>query len=144
MFIPYNTNRTWLSDSATVVGSKHMNPDTLRWELHRVWEVEATLVSGKRHAIPKRRFYLDEDTYIATLGDSWDAQGQLWHTSYNMPMVMPDLPGTTFQGYVVHNLLNNSYVYDNHPYGKKYQFRQVKPWPASFFTPESLAAQGTR
>ena len=144
MYIPYNTNRTWLHDAAAVLGPKHMNPDTLRWELHRVWEVEATLASGKRHAIPKRRFYLDEDTYIATLSDSWDAQGQLWHTSFNLPMVMPDLPGTTFQAFVVHNLLNNSYVYDNHPGGKKYHFRQVKPWPASFFTPDNLSAQGTR
>jgi hypothetical protein len=30
--------------------------DYVRWELHRVWVVEATLAPGKRHVIPRRRF----------------------------------------------------------------------------------------
>ena len=42
----------------------HLNPDLVRWELHRVWVVEATLKEGKRHVYSKRTFYLDEDSLV--------------------------------------------------------------------------------
>ncbi|WP_087687463.1 DUF1329 domain-containing protein [Pandoraea sp. PE-S2R-1] len=144
MYVPYNANRAWLVGQDDLLGPQHLNPDAIRWELHRVWIVEANLGAGKRHAIPKRRLYLDEDTYSAVLSDSWDAQGQLWHTSYSLPMVMPDLPGTVFQSFAIYNLIANNYMIDNYPGGKPYVYRQVKPWPASYFTPDSLAAKGTR
>ncbi|MGC7404357.1 DUF1329 domain-containing protein [Pandoraea pneumonica] len=144
IYIPYNTNRTWLVKAEDLLGPQHTNPDDIRWELHRVWVVDASLAPGKRHAIPKRRLYLDEDTYIAVLSDSWDAQGQLWHTAYSLPMVMPDVPGSIFQAFAVYNLMANTYMFDNYPGGKPYHFKQVKPWPASYFTPDNLSAKGTR
>jgi hypothetical protein len=58
----------------------HLNPDHVRWELHRVWVVEANLKPGQRHQAPKSRYYVDEDTWVAVLGDRWDANGQLWKT----------------------------------------------------------------
>ncbi|MGL1161900.1 DUF1329 domain-containing protein, partial [Vibrio parahaemolyticus] len=45
------------------LGPKHINSDAQRWELHRVWEVEATLKAGARHAVPRRTFYFDEDSW---------------------------------------------------------------------------------
>ena len=36
-----------------------------------------TLAPGKRHPSPKSRYYVDEDTWTAMLGDRWDAKGQL-------------------------------------------------------------------
>ncbi len=64
--VPYN-------DYKAVYGAKqddllkpnHLNPDLVRWELHRVWVVEATLREGKRHVYSKRTFYLDEDSWAA-------------------------------------------------------------------------------
>jgi hypothetical protein len=144
MFIPYNTNRTWAAKASDVMGQKHLNPDYVRWELHRVWEVEATLAPGKRHAVPKRRFYLDEDTYTAVLADMWDAQGQLWRVGYNLPMAMPDVPGSVTQTFGLYNLLANTYVLANFPGEKPYQFKVVPPWNDSYFTPDNLAAKGSR
>jgi hypothetical protein len=144
LYIPYNSNRSWLVKAADLIGPHFVNPDHMRWELHRVWIVDATLVSGKRHVITKRRLYLDEDTYNAVLCDSWDAQGQLWHTSFALPMVMPDLPGTIYQSWGLYNLIGNTYEFDGFPGEKDYQYKQVKPWPASYFTPDSLTANGTR
>ena len=63
------TSRTTRTSSSTsraapqnVLKPKHVNPDLERWELHRVWVVEATLKEGKRHIYAKRVFYVDEDT----------------------------------------------------------------------------------
>ncbi|MES1265061.1 MAG: DUF1329 domain-containing protein, partial [Variovorax sp.] len=42
IFIPYNTNRTHApAKDSEVLGSRFLNPDHVRWELHRVWVVEA-------------------------------------------------------------------------------------------------------
>ena len=49
------TSRTAATGSRTtrtradVTKPNHINPDLVRWELHRVWVVEATLKEGKRH-----------------------------------------------------------------------------------------------
>lgn len=144
MYIPYNTNRTWLAKSADLLGPQYLNPDFIRWELHRVWEVEATVAPGKRHAVPKRRFYLDEDTYTAVLSDMWDGQGQIWRVGYTLPMAMPDVPGSVAQTFGLYNLLANTYVLANYPGEKPYQFKQVPPWNENYFTPENLAAKGNR
>ncbi len=53
----------------------------MRWELHRVWVVEATLKPGKRHIYQKRVFYFDEDSWVALASDEYDARGQLYRGS---------------------------------------------------------------
>ncbi len=40
----------------------HENTQYMRFELHRVWVLQATLKSGYRHQYAKRVLYLDEDT----------------------------------------------------------------------------------
>ncbi|MBK7768726.1 MAG: DUF1329 domain-containing protein [Sulfuritalea sp.] len=42
-----------------VYGGLYPNRDLIRYELHRVWKVEATLKQGMRHMFAKRTFYLD-------------------------------------------------------------------------------------
>ena len=77
MYIPYNDNGLVTAKLDEAFTKHHMNPDKTRWELHRVWVVEATVAAGKRHAVPKRRFYLDEDSWALTLMDGYDAEGNL-------------------------------------------------------------------
>ncbi len=77
MYIPYNTYKFYF-DCKDQLQKAHPNPTCERWELHRVWEVEATLKPGMRHVYSKRTYYLDEDTYGAGLYDAWDQSGQLY------------------------------------------------------------------
>ncbi len=56
----------------------HIKPDYIRWELHRVWVVEANLAEGKRHAYKKRRWYLDEDSWNPVMAENYDGRGNLW------------------------------------------------------------------
>lgn len=78
MLIPYNGYRvSFLTPSAALFTPGHLNPDHVRWELHRVWVVEATLKSGRSHNHARRLFYLDEDGTGAGMSDSYDASGRL-------------------------------------------------------------------
>lgn len=101
MLIPYNTYKmAYGSTIETLLPPNHLNPDLVRWELHRVWVVEATLAEGKRHIYSKRTFYLDEDSWVAVSSDEYDARGQLYRSgfayitpSYEVPAPFADLQG---------------------------------------------------
>ncbi|WP_051361754.1 DUF1329 domain-containing protein [Solimonas soli] len=54
--------------------------DKFRWELRRVWVMEATLAPGKRHVVARKRFYLDEDTWNEVMWSGWDASGKYYRT----------------------------------------------------------------
>jgi Protein of unknown function (DUF1329) len=57
------------------------NPDCVRWELHRVWVVKATLKPGAKHLYHKRMFYWDEDGFLAGHGENYDAKEKLFRIS---------------------------------------------------------------
>ena len=80
MYIGYNANRlsgpkTKYADMAT---PHHLNQDLPRYELHRVWVVEATLRPGTSHTFAKRVFYVDEDGWNIVAVDDYDTSGQLY------------------------------------------------------------------
>ena len=53
------------------------HPDCVRWELHRVWVVKATLKPGLHHTYSKRILYWDEDGYVAGQGENYNREGKL-------------------------------------------------------------------
>ena len=144
MFVPYNTQRFHLTKVDQALGPRHLNPDHVRWELHRVWVVEATLAPGKRHVMPKRRFYLDEDSWQALLSDGWDAGAQLWHVGQAMPVLVPELPGTPVFAYVIYDLLKRGYAASNLFNEQQRQYRAVMRRPEDYFSPAALVAEGIR
>ncbi len=80
MYIPYNSYRLH-SDSlkiSDIIQPGHINPDPLRYELHRVWVVDATLKEGTRHVYAKRVFYIDEDSWSIAAVDCYDARLEIW------------------------------------------------------------------
>ncbi|MAL97001.1 DUF1329 domain-containing protein [Hydrocarboniclastica marina] len=95
IYIPYNTYR--LSEKglpySEILGVSHINPDLVRWELHRVHVVEANLKDNARHIYQKRRFYIDEDSWSIALVDQYDARGDLWRVSMAMLKNIYELPG---------------------------------------------------
>ncbi|EAT11858.1 DUF1329 domain-containing protein [Bermanella marisrubri] len=83
VYIPYNSYKLNSKDITydQIVKAGHINQDLTRYELHRVWKVEATLKDGARHIYAKRTFYLDEDTWQASQIDHYDGRGQLWRVA---------------------------------------------------------------
>jgi len=117
----------------------------VRWELHRVWEVEATLAAGKRHVVPKRKYYIDEDSWQIALFDGWDAKGQLWRTNYALMLTAPDVPAVTnivlWGGY---DMQTGAYYLNMASNELPKQYEVQPPIPRSFFSAESLASEGAR
>jgi hypothetical protein len=145
MIVPYNSNRLLQPRSdAEVLSRHHLNPDFVRWELHRVWVVEATLREGKRHQAPRSRYYCDEDSWVCVLGDRWDANGQLWKTVWTQTFAAPDLPGLVSGAMGFYDLLSGTAFVGNLYNQKSAQYPVVARLPDSTFTPDALATSGAR
>jgi Protein of unknown function (DUF1329) len=69
------------------------NPDCVRWELHRVWVVKATLKTGFNHVYHKRIFYWDEDGYGSGSSENYDANGKLYRIVSNSSVPFFEAPG---------------------------------------------------
>lgn len=147
MIIPYNNNALMAHSDAEVLGERHANPDLVRWELHRVWEVDATLKEGSRHAVPKRKFYYSEDNWGMAVSDGWDTQGTLWRTVLGAPFVAPDVPATVnFCNGFFHDHRTSAWVY-NCAMGtemKGSQFSMAEKRSESYFSPQSLVRMSGR
>ena len=100
IYVPYNSYR--LQDPAVkmkdILTPLHINQNIPRYELHRVWVVDATLKSGERHLYKRRTFYIDEDSWQILAMDQYDNRDQLWRVSeahvinfYNVPSIWTTL-----------------------------------------------------
>lgn len=144
MIVPYNMNKFHSLPVEQRMGEHHLNPDAMRWELHRVWTVEATLAPNKRHVVPKRQFYLDEDTWGALWVDLWDAKGQLWRSTMGLPEIIFEGPFVQAKGaYSSHNHLTGAFVISGQAdYAGGPFFGAVERKPDSYYSPAALAAMG--
>ncbi len=145
MYIPYNSYKVH-SDTVKhddIIQAGHVNPELLRYELHRVWVTDATLKEGTRHIYARRTFYLDEDSWQISVVDAYDKRGEIWRVSethvinyYEQPMIWEtllchyDLQNGRYQAFG----LNNEWEVDE--FGVKLSTEQ--------FTPEGLRRLGRR
>ena len=145
MIVPYNSYK--IGDRhyryENIIRPGHTNPDLLRYELHRVWHVEAKLQERTRHLYARRTFFIDEDTWTILVADLYDNRGEIWRVSeghtvnyYDLPMVGPIME-------VHHDLQNGRYLAlgmtnEGTPWSFKEQF------PLDLFTPATLRRMGRR
>jgi hypothetical protein len=145
IYIPYNCNKYNDTPLDKAILEHHLNPEAVRYELHRVWIVEGDLKEGKRHQCPKQVYYLDEDTWTAVLGDRYDANGQLWKAQYDLPMLMPDVPGVIGMPWGLNDLQANVLVAIDNYNDKDEQYKIVNPpYPTQDFTPAAMQGESVR
>jgi hypothetical protein len=142
MLIPYNNNKLTNTPADVMFSPQFVNPDVMRWELHRCWVVKATLAAGRRNVLATRTFYIDEDTWTIAVGDAYDANGNLFHTVQTVKTVFPNLPGAVCTNSFVFNTQTNVYggtggPYGNAPFNAPWLFKPISP---SIFNPANLAA----
>lgn len=121
------------------------NPDCMRWELHRVWVVEATLKPGFRHLMPKRRFYLDEDVSGSGITDNYDATGKL--IRIDTMLTIPDYVsgyGLLFDNTNTFDLERGAYIVPAFSGFKGGGYRAVEAIPESIWSAENMAQSSTR
>ena len=144
MYVPYNNNRLYTLPVRGVLGPTHANPEALRYELHRVWVIEGTLAQGKQHVAPRRRLYIDEDSWFAVYGESWDEDGRLWKFGHGTMYLVPDLPAVILGSQFIYDLVLGGYVYGFAFNDDPIQYKVTPPHAENAFTPEALAAQAPR
>lgn len=110
-YIPYNNYKlseegVTYKDLATPF---HLNPEYMRWELHRVHVVEANLKQGENHIYKKRVFYIDEDSWSIVLVDQYDHDDELWRISMSMTQNFYELPGVFGAANAFHDLKSQRY-----------------------------------
>jgi hypothetical protein len=145
MYIPYNANRVFTAESPEALfDDHHLKSSAVRWELHRVWVVEATLKAGQRHVMAKSTYYLDEDTWAAVLGERYDARGQLAKVLWSSPVVLPELPGVVTVTTGFYDLLSGDWFTGDIFAGKSEQYRIVPPYKDSVFTADAMSGESVR
>ena len=144
IYVPYNNNRLYGLPLREVVGKSHANPSALRYELHRVWVVEGTLAPGKHHIAPKRRLYLDEDTWFAVYGESWDENGRLWKFGHATMYVVPDLPAVILGSQFIYDLVLGGYVYGFAFNGDPIQYKLTAPHAGAALSPDAMVNDVSR
>lgn len=117
LYAPYNTYK--FNDTSKtfkeIFGPDYPQRELVRYELHRVWKVEAIVKAGMRHLFPKRDFYLDEDTWAMVQADLYDAQGKIWRVMESYPYTAWELGACVYQGYISYDLNVGRYMADNMP-----------------------------
>ena len=143
--MPYNNNRAAAASSDELVKPGFLNPDLVRWEKHRVWVVEATLKDGKRHVVPKRTYYVDEDSWQVLLLDGYDAQGKLGRHNYSLTLLAPEMPVLTANVmWGSYNLETGAYFLNAAANDLKVQYQSYPRPSPSFFTPDAMASDSMR
>lgn len=142
MLIPYS-NYTFLFEKPVedLLGEKFLSPEFTRWEKHRVWVVEGTLKEGMRHLYGKRRFYFDEDTWVAMAADTYDGKGNLWRVQLNYSARLYDRKtGAGATG--SYDLLQNVYNLNGKPIPG--EFRNGVTQGDKYFSAKGLSRGGVR
>jgi hypothetical protein len=146
MLIPYDGYR--LDDPqikyADLLKTNTINPDYMRYELHRVWVVEATLKEGFRHQYAKRVIYLDEDTWQPVMADSYDARGQLWRVGLVSMHYLYDAGAFGARVTLYHDLSSGAYMADRMINEVEQQplYNEAAKLKSDMFTPEFARSEG--
>jgi hypothetical protein len=116
IYIPYNSYK--LSSKALkydkdIIRKNSINPELMRYELHRVWVVEANLKAGSKHIYGKRVFFLDEDTWQVAYEDAYDIRKQLWRVGVHPHLQFYDAKVPWYRANIWHDLNNRNYLFSN-------------------------------
>tara|TARA_R110000868_G_scaffold124021_4_gene328038 strand:- start:9205 stop:10548 length:1344 start_codon:yes stop_codon:yes gene_type:complete len=124
-----------------ILGRNTVNPDLLRYELHRVWIVEAELRKGFSHPYAKRRFYIDEDSWQVLAVDLYDKSGELSGVQESHPISYYDVPmfGSTLE--TIYDFKGERYFVDGMDNNEPMYNFNAKLTPRDF-TPQALRREG--
>jgi len=143
MIISYNNFA--LSDKSLkytdIIQPAHMNPDLVRFELHRVWVIEGTLKEGMRHIYAKRVMYVDEDSWSIAHVDQYDGRGELWRVRDVHLMPFYDQPMTWGIAEVLYDLQARRYIASGMMNEEK-PMRFGEKLTLEYFSPAALRRQG--
>ncbi|MBV8500335.1 MAG: DUF1329 domain-containing protein [Paucibacter sp.] len=145
MIVPYNDYKlAYAKDPFAAATPGHLNPDYVRWELHRVWVVEATLKEGKRHIYAKRTFYVDEDSWSAVASDEYDARGSLFRAGFIYLNSAYEIPTPATNAQAFYDFTSGGYNVSGLLGAYEIGLKFIDAMPATQWTADALAGSGVR
>jgi hypothetical protein len=143
MIIPYsNYDFNFKYKVEDILGEKFLKPESVRWEKHRVWIVEGDLKEGSRHLYSKRRYYIDEDSWTALAGETYDGRNNLWRVHYAYSNNLYDINSQYAFSYGTYDVLQGIYNINSKP--RPGRFRNGVTKGDNYFTPKGMARGGVR
>ncbi len=144
LYVPYNNDRLNAGEPRLAMGVRHANQDALRYELHRVWIVEGTLAAGKHHVAPRRRLYIDEDSWLVEYSEAWDEDGHLWKFGQATMTLRREIPAVIIGAQYMYDLLQGGYCFDFAFGGPDGYYRQTPMHDQRLFSGDALATDAMR
>jgi hypothetical protein len=146
LYIPYNNYKMASRDVkySDILKVGHLNQDLARYELHRVWEIEATLKAGERNIYAKRRFFIDEDTWAIVESEHYDGRGQLWRIGEAMQYHGYSRQVATNAAETLYDIIAGRYLAIGMNNEEKEAFQYGHRATAADFTPAALRNAGVR
>jgi hypothetical protein len=146
MLVPYNNYRLHKAkiQAGDVIRPLHLNQEHTRYELHRVWVVDATLKPGQRHIYKRRTLYIDEDSWQILAIDCYDTRDQLWRSQEGYALQYYDVPSLWTTMEATYDLQARRYLafgFEDDP-NRSYDFT-IKRTVADY-QPGALRSLGTR
>jgi hypothetical protein len=140
MIVPYNTYAIGEPKVTAneLIRKGSVNSDLMRYEMHRVWVVEASLKAGQSHLYPKRRFYIDEDSWTVLMEEAYSKRGELWRVALHGLMQLYDAQYPTTRISIYHDLDAGSYFVSGLDSEKRPSIRFGDKARMADFLPDSL------
>ena len=127
LYVPYNAYRLHSGDTevGAIIKPGHINQDLARYELHRMWVVEANLKEGHSHRYKRRRYFLDEDSWRILAAEHYDENGAVDRFSETHTINYYEVP-------MVYSTLETYYKLDTNRYYVSNIDNQYSPFDFSF------------
>jgi hypothetical protein len=151
LVVPYNALDVYDFDGkeTDLVRPDGLDHGVRRYEIHRVWVVEATVKDGMRHVSPKRTYYLDEDSWNALLAEDYDAKGAIWKVREGYLIPVYELGACDVEAFAQYALQDNRFLFDDAVLGRGVDARwYTEPegprFHVGFYNAETLRAISDR
>jgi hypothetical protein len=141
MYVTYNCYRAVFNGKDTDLKPKFPDPAAVRWELHRVWVLEATLKPGARHTYHKRIMYLDEDSWIILAATTYDAHGGFYTAAFSLYTPFYGKGGAFNQSRFLFNLASGGYLMNSSDVYPAEKVWVSEPRPIAYYEPDRIAAE---
>lgn len=143
-YIAYNNYRAMNAKYAELIKPVHLNQELVRYELHRVWTIEAKLRPGTRHIYARRVMHLDEDYVGLAASELYDSRGELWRFQEQLIANFYHVPICGNSGEIVYDLQDRRYLalsLRNEEPPTNYAADELNP---DRYTPQAIRALGVR
>ncbi len=140
IYVAYNSNELYSPAHRykDIVRKGHINQDLTRYELHRVWVIEARVREGYTHRYMRRVFYLDEDSWLMLLQDMYDEHNEFWRTAEAHAVTFQNVPLIVNGVQVHYDLQSRRYVILNMTNEEKKMIDYDWYQPKKYFSPRTL------